>query len=75
MYIKDLLSSVNLLHRKNAFLFQILKSDIRIEFATSKEWPPNSPDLNLLDYHVWNELKQKGTKKERTVSVPGISAS
>jgi len=22
-------------------------------FIAKREWPPNSPDLNLLDYHVW----------------------
>jgi len=20
------------------------------------DWPPNSPDLNLLDYHVWGAM-------------------
>ena len=23
------------------------------DFINKDAWPPNSPDLNLLDYHVW----------------------
>jgi len=23
------------------------------DFIAKDEWPPNSPDLNPLDYHVW----------------------
>jgi len=23
------------------------------DFMAKHEWPPNSPDLNLIDYHVW----------------------
>ena len=26
-------------------------------FLHSTDWPPSSPDLNPLDYHVWNALK------------------
>ena len=26
------------------------------EFITKDEWPPNSPDLNPLDYHVWGAM-------------------
>ena len=29
------------------------------EFITKDEWPPNSPDLNPLDYHVWGAMLQK----------------
>ena len=25
-------------------------------FMDKVHWPPNSPDLNLLDYSIWNEL-------------------
>ena len=25
-------------------------------FLSKEEWPPNSPDLNPLDYHVWGEM-------------------
>lgn len=32
------------------------------------EWPPNSPDLNPLDYSIWNELKRRAcVKKHQTV--------
>ena len=27
-------------------------------FIGSDDWPPNSPDLNPLDYSVWNTLKE-----------------
>lgn len=26
------------------------------DFIKKNEWPPNSPDLNPLDYHVWGEM-------------------
>ena len=25
----------------------------------AERWPPNSPDLNPLDYRIWNELQQE----------------
>lgn len=29
------------------------------DFISSAEWPPNSPDLNPLDYSVWGIMKAK----------------
>ena len=29
------------------------------EFIKKDEWPPNSPDLNPLDYHVWGAMLDK----------------
>ncbi len=29
------------------------------EFIKKDEWPPNSPDLNPLDFHVWGAMLQK----------------
>jgi hypothetical protein len=29
------------------------------EFVKKDEWPPNSPDLNPLDYHVWGAMLQR----------------
>ena len=29
------------------------------EFIQKDEWPPNSPDLNPLDFHVWGAMLQK----------------
>ena len=26
------------------------------DFVKKDEWPPNSPDLNPLDYHIWGEM-------------------
>ena len=28
-------------------------------FVAHDEWPPNSPDCNPLDFHVWNSLREK----------------
>jgi len=27
------------------------------EFIRKEEWPPNSPDLSPLDYHVWGAMQ------------------
>ena len=32
--------------------------DIFPAFLPYTRWPPNSPDLNPLDYSIWNELVQ-----------------
>ncbi len=29
------------------------------DFIAKDEWPPNSPDLNPLDYHVWGAMLEK----------------
>jgi len=29
------------------------------QFIRKEEWPPNSPDLNSLDYHVWVAMLDK----------------
>jgi len=29
------------------------------DFITKDEWPPNSPDLNPLDYHVWGAMLER----------------
>ena len=29
------------------------------EFIGKDDWPPQSPDLNLMDYHVWDSLSEK----------------
>ena len=29
------------------------------EFVKKNEWPPNSPDLNPLDYHVWGAMLEQ----------------
>jgi len=40
------------------------------DFISKNEWPPNSPDLNPLDYHIWGamlEAYQKLTPKPKTI--------
>jgi len=27
-----------------------------LDFIAKDQWPPNSPDLNPLDYHVWGTM-------------------
>ena len=29
------------------------------EFVKKDQWPPNSPDLNPLDYHVWGAMLER----------------
>ena len=29
------------------------------EFIGKDEWPPNSPDFNPLDYHVWGAMRKR----------------
>ena len=29
------------------------------EFIGKDDWPPEPPDLNPMDYHVWNSLSEK----------------
>ena len=29
------------------------------EFVKKNEWPPNKPDLNPLDYHVWGAMLEQ----------------
>ena len=29
------------------------------DFIQKDAWPPNSPDLNPLDYHVWGAMLEK----------------
>jgi transposase len=41
------------------------------EFIGKDEWPPNSPDLNPLDYHVWGmmlQLYQKHNPRPKNVT-------
>ena len=30
-----------------------------LDFVNKDEWPPNSPDLNPLDYYVWGAMLHK----------------
>jgi len=29
------------------------------DFISPQLWPPNSPDLNPVDYHIWSKLEQR----------------
>src|SRR6218665_649864 len=38
------------------------------EFIEPHNWPPNSPDLNPVDYSIWSALQQR-VYRERIVNV------
>ena len=45
--------------------------DKNIDFIKKDEWPPNSPDLNAMDYAIWNHLRDAvylGRKEPYTVN-------
>ena len=35
-----------------------LREKLKSRFVANMEWPPSSPDCNLLDYSFWNEVKE-----------------
>jgi len=41
------------------------------EFTGKDEWPPNSPDLSPLDYHVWGAMleRYKSSQPSRRTSM------
>ena len=42
------------------------KKELGRRFVNKVSWPPNSPDLSLLDYYFWNTVKQKVYAGKRT---------
>ena len=38
--------------------------ELGISFMEPERWPPNSPDLNPLDYFVWNEIENRLKSKK-----------
>ena len=47
-------------HRAHATV-EFLKAQ-KIQFWTPEQWPPNSPDLNPLDYGIWSIVSEKACK-------------
>ena len=41
-----------------------LKQNLGISYIGPDKWPPNSPDLNPLDYFVWNEIENRMKSKK-----------
>ena len=39
------------------------------EFIASDLWPPNSPDLNPVDYKVWGLMQERVTKLQYTTQL------
>src|SRR5688572_21626925 len=60
-YFKIILSAqfVNLLLTHTARLAQGFIATNCSEFIGKDEWPPNSPDLSPLDYHVWGAMLER----------------
>ena len=56
-------------HRARQTL-EYLRSE-KIVFWTPEDWPPNSPDLNPLDYGVWSMVAE-GACKDRPASVKAL---
>ena len=36
-----------------------LREELKSRFAANTEWPPSSPNYNLLDYYFWKEVNKK----------------
>ena len=47
------------LHTHTAKLAQDWTATNCSEFIGKDEWPPNSPDLNPVDYHVWGSMLER----------------
>jgi hypothetical protein len=45
------------------------------ELHKLREWAPNTPDLNLLDSHVWNKIGQCKKKLRKAISIPRVTAT
>jgi len=55
----------------NVHFFKVNKSLNCYSDIGKEEWPPNSPDLNPLDYHVWGAMLgcyQKYTPKSSNIA-------
>ena len=51
-------------------MISFLKEE-NIPFWTHEQWPPNSPNLNPLDYAIWS-IVQQGVCKDRPPSVVAL---
>ena len=46
------------------------------DFIAKDQWPPNSPDLNPLDYHVWGAMLQAFHKlQSKPQTIPELTRS
>ena len=59
------------LHTHTAKLAQDWTATNCSEFIGKDEWPPNSPDLNPVDYHVWGSMleRYKSFQPSRRISI------
>ena len=46
--------------------------DYTPDFISSQEWTPHSPDLNLLDYSVWDILQELVYEGMRFANLKGL---
>jgi len=54
MYLYDFIFMQNSAPSHRAKATQIFLRDNTPDFISSQEWTPHSPDLNPLDYSVWD---------------------
>ena len=45
-------------HRANQ-VQNFLKQKLKSRFVKNTDWPPKSPDCNLLDYYFWDHIQEK----------------
>ena len=46
------------------------------DFIAKDDWPPNSPDLNPLDYHVWGAMLESYHKlKPKPKTIPELKTA
>jgi len=50
-------NTINFLHQEN------------VNFIEPNMWPPNSPDLNPVDYAIWGALQEKVYRRRKFTSV------
>ena len=44
------------------------------DFVAKDQWPPNSPDLNPLDYHVWGAMLEASNKAKNNLGTQGSAS-
>ena len=60
-------------HRASATM-EFLKANTP-DFISPNLWPPNSPDLNCVDYSIWGELEEKVYKNRKIRTLEDLKES
>ena len=62
-------------HTSNIWQDYLRKALCRDAWVNKEQWPPKSPDLNLLDYHHWNVIKKRYMKAAQLHNSGGESST